>query len=149
MTQFTSLQTETHFIKLCLTNTAASVRSPPHWGKGEDARGRGNVNEHKHLATGRFLFPPQWGLFQGKNIVFDLSVPIQHIQPNIRNIKAAESINNKTFSCSFKQLKQVHMDSLMLSYWGPGNLIRIELPVLLCLITTVLFCQYGTRRSLF
>lgn len=87
------------------------------------------------------------GILKGRK-VFDLPVPIQHIQPSARNTKAAENINNKTFSSS-EQLKAGSHRFPPVPRWGPGNLIQITLPAPLCLITMACPVQCRARGLCF
>lgn len=53
---------------------------------------------------GGFYFLPNGDSLK-ERIIFDLPVPIQHIQPSARDTKAAQNINNRTFGCLPEQLK--------------------------------------------
>ena len=95
---------------------------------------------------GGFYFLPNGDSWKGRT-VFDLPISIQHIQPSARNTKAAKNINNKASGCASEHSGQVHMDSLLSPHWGPGNLIQITLPALLCLIMTGLSCSIWNQEG--
>ena len=95
---------------------------------------------------GGFYFLPNGDSLKGRT-VFDLPISIQHIQPSARNTKAAKNINNKASGCASEHSGQVHMDSLLSPHWGPGNLIQITLPALLCLIMTGLSCSIWNQEG--
>ena len=102
--------------------------------------------EASRQQPGGFYFLPNGDSLKGRT-VFDLPISIQHIQPSARNTKAAKNINNKASGCASEHSGQVHMDSLLLPHGGPGNLIQITLPALLCLITTGLSCSKQNQEK--
>lgn len=138
-------QQKPHFIKQCLPYAVASVNSS---GEGEAAEGAGMQTNRSLWLPGGFYFLPNGDSLKGKK-VFDLPVPIQHIQPSARNTQAAENINNKIFSCPSEQLKAGSHGFPHVPRWGPGNLIQITLPAPLCLITMACPVQYGARGLCF
>lgn len=111
----------------------------------EAAEGVGMQANRSLWLPGGFYFLPNGDSLKGRK-VFDLPVPIQ---PSARNTKAAENINNKTFSRRSEQLKAGSHGFSPVPRWGPGNLIQITLPATLCLTTMACPVQYGARGLCF
>ena len=95
---------------------------------------------------GGFYFLPNGDSLKGR-IIFDLPVPIQHIQPTARDTKAAKNINNRTFGCLSEQLKAGSHGFPHVAPLGSWESDSDHITAPLCLITAGLSCSIWNQKG--